>query len=111
MWAHPVNPVSRTPSLLRSCNILQSRSFSFYLWQQFFLLPEGKYPLSLLQRFPMNCILLFLVAIVSYKFVERPMISVGHRLAPPLTPGRTDLEPMSSIPLVEPTPSGAQSGD
>ena len=84
-------------------------SYSLYLWQQLFLLPEGKYPLSLLQRFPTNCVLLFLVATLSYKFVERPMISIGHRLAPPLTPGRSDLETVTSIPLVERAPSVAQS--
>jgi peptidoglycan/LPS O-acetylase OafA/YrhL len=36
-------------------------------------------------------ILLFFVATLSYQFIERPLIRLGHRLAPPPTPGRQDL--------------------
>jgi peptidoglycan/LPS O-acetylase OafA/YrhL len=68
-------------------------SYSLYVWQQFFLLPQATYPLSLLQSFPLNVVLLFLFAFLSYRFVEKPMIRLGHRLAPPPTPGRQDLEP------------------
>jgi peptidoglycan/LPS O-acetylase OafA/YrhL len=67
-------------------------SYSLYLWQQFFLLPGAKFPLSLSQRFPFNCLFLLVATALSYQFVERPMIRVGHRLAPPPTPGRSDLE-------------------
>jgi peptidoglycan/LPS O-acetylase OafA/YrhL len=66
-------------------------SYSLYLWQQLFLIPGGRWPLSILQRFPWNLLLVFLLAWVSYEFVERPMIRLGHRLAPPPTPGRRDL--------------------
>jgi peptidoglycan/LPS O-acetylase OafA/YrhL len=66
-------------------------SYSLYLWQELFAVPQAKYPVSLLQRFPLDLILLLLVATLSYQFVERPMIRLGHRLAPPPTPGRQDL--------------------
>jgi len=66
-------------------------SYSLYLWQQLFLIPGAAYPLSVLQRFPLNLGMLFLTAILSYQLVERPMIRLGHRLAPPPTPGRIDL--------------------
>ena len=66
-------------------------SYSLYLWQQLFLIPGGRWPLSILQRFPWNLILVFLLAGMSYELVERPLIRLGHRLAPPPTPGRRDL--------------------
>jgi peptidoglycan/LPS O-acetylase OafA/YrhL len=67
-------------------------SYSLYLWQQFFLVPGASYPFSLLQRFPLNVMLLLAVATLSYRYVERPMIRLGHQLAPPATPGRQDVE-------------------
>jgi peptidoglycan/LPS O-acetylase OafA/YrhL len=66
-------------------------SYSLYLWQQLFLIPGARWPLSILQRAPWNLILVFLLAAASYELVERPMIRLGHRLAPPPTPGRRDL--------------------
>jgi peptidoglycan/LPS O-acetylase OafA/YrhL len=65
-------------------------SYSLYLWQELFTVPQAKYPISLLQRFPFNLVLLFAAAALSYRFIERPMIRLGHRLAPPPTPGRQD---------------------
>ncbi len=66
-------------------------SYSLYLWQQLFLVPGANWPLSLLQRFPWNLVPVFLLAWMSYELLERPMIRLGHRLAPPPTPGRIDL--------------------
>ena len=66
-------------------------SYSLYLWQQLFDVSQADYPISLLQKFPYNLILLFFIAALSYKFIERPLIRIGHRLAPPPTPGREDL--------------------
>jgi peptidoglycan/LPS O-acetylase OafA/YrhL len=66
-------------------------SYSLYLWQELFLIPGASYPFSLLQRFPLNVGMVFLMAALSYELVERPMIRLGHRLAPPPTPGRIDL--------------------
>lgn len=67
-------------------------SYSLYLWQQFFLVPGAKSPWAYLQEFPLNCVFLFVAAALSYQFVERPMIRLGHKLAPPPTPGRQDIE-------------------
>jgi peptidoglycan/LPS O-acetylase OafA/YrhL len=66
-------------------------SYSLYLWQQLFLVTGGRGPLSILERFPWNFISLLIVAALSYQFIERPMIRMGHRLAAPPTPGRTEL--------------------
>lgn len=66
-------------------------SYSLYLWQELFAASQAKYPVSLVQRLPLNLIWLFLVATLCYQFIERPMIRLGHRLAPPPTPGRQDL--------------------
>jgi peptidoglycan/LPS O-acetylase OafA/YrhL len=30
-------------------------------------------------------------ALISYYFIEKPMIRLGHRVAPPVTPGHADL--------------------
>jgi peptidoglycan/LPS O-acetylase OafA/YrhL len=67
-------------------------SYSLYLWQKLFLVPGATYPWSRLQTFPLNCALLVAVAALSYHFVERPAIRLGHKLAPPPTAGRQDLE-------------------
>lgn len=67
-------------------------SYSLYLWQQLFLIPGARHPFGLLQRFPINLAPIFLMAILSYELVERPMIRLGHRLAPPPTPGRPDID-------------------
>ncbi len=40
---------------------------------------------------PYRYILAFVAAIFSYYCIERPMIRLGHRLAPPATPGHRDL--------------------
>jgi len=66
-------------------------SYSLYLWQELFLIPGATYPFSLLQKFPINLGMVFLMAVLSYELVERPMIRLGHHLAPPPTPGRIDL--------------------
>jgi len=66
-------------------------SYSLYLWQQLFSVPTGGSWIVVLQRFPVNIALIFFCAWISYRFVERPFIRWGHRLAPPPTEGRDDL--------------------
>jgi peptidoglycan/LPS O-acetylase OafA/YrhL len=66
-------------------------SYSLYLWQQLFLLPQQKSSMAVLQQFPVGLGMLFLFAWLSYRFVERPFIRLGHKLAPPPTQGRDDL--------------------
>jgi peptidoglycan/LPS O-acetylase OafA/YrhL len=66
-------------------------SYSLYLWQQMFFSGHYYKPLGIWQSFPMCWLLLFACAAASYYFVERPFMKLGHRLAPPATPGRSDL--------------------
>jgi len=56
-------------------------SYSLYIWQQLFLVwPEGGRPLHALNIFPLNLILTFVVASLSYRLIERPMIRLGYRI-------------------------------
>lgn len=83
-------------------------SYSLYLWQQLFTFSEAGSKLSLIQRWPLNLGLLFLMAWLSYRFIERPFIRLGHRLAPPPTEGREDLVAVgsgSTAPETEARPS------
>jgi len=72
-------------------------SYSLYLWQQLFCVfrlpnpPAGR-PLDWLQHHPQNYVVPFLLALVSYFVVEKPLIRIGHTLAPPLSAGHADLE-------------------
>jgi len=50
-------------------------SYSLYLWQQLFLVPQAKSSMAALQRFPIGLVMLFLCAWLSYRFVERPFYS------------------------------------
>ncbi len=68
-------------------------SYSLYLWQQLFFIRSPEYSiLRFLQVPPLNVIAVLTCAVLSYYFVEKPMLRIGHRLAPPVTPGRTDLK-------------------
>jgi peptidoglycan/LPS O-acetylase OafA/YrhL len=55
-------------------------SYSLYIWQMLFLVPDIR-PLGIFQTFPLNLISPVVCATLSYYFVERPMIGLGHRLA------------------------------
>lgn len=68
-------------------------SYSLYLWQMLFFTSKiyGAEPLGYFERWPLNFICTFLVASLSYHFLEMPMIRLGHRVAPSATPGRSDL--------------------
>lgn len=66
-------------------------SYSLYLWQQLFLVPAAGSRFLLLQKFPISLAMIVLCAWISYRFVERPLIRWGHKLAPPPTAGREDL--------------------
>lgn len=67
-------------------------SYSLYLWQELFFLrrPESSF-LRHLQDRPWNVIAVLICATASYYVVEKPLMRLGHRLAPPATPGRRDL--------------------
>ena len=59
-------------------------SYSIYIWQELamFSAKPAHSPLHFLQHFPINLIAILLSACASYYLVERPMIRLGHRLAP-----------------------------
>ena len=88
-------------------------SYSLYLWHILvnylwnFLGSTGPGPIqhipnhllrSLAER-PARFGTSFLVAYLSYRFIEKPLIRVGHRLAPAATPGRPEL---ADLPLEMP---------
>jgi peptidoglycan/LPS O-acetylase OafA/YrhL len=75
------------------CRKLGRISYSLYLWQQLFLTWVPFFPGKLvwLQWFPVNMAGALMCAVGSYYVIERPMIRLGHRLAPPVTEGRVDL--------------------
>jgi peptidoglycan/LPS O-acetylase OafA/YrhL len=58
-------------------------SYSLYLWEFFFVYYAGvPTTLGVWQSFPLNLIASVACAAASYYLVERPLIRVGHRLAP-----------------------------
>jgi peptidoglycan/LPS O-acetylase OafA/YrhL len=64
-------------------------SYSLYLWQQLFFVSLVGPPTSAVQRFPLNAVALLACAAASYYLVEKPMMRLGHRLAPAaVRPGR-----------------------
>jgi peptidoglycan/LPS O-acetylase OafA/YrhL len=52
-------------------------SYSLYLWQQLFLQPESTQPWCV---FPLNLVLAVLVALLSYRMIERPFLFLKGRL-------------------------------
>jgi peptidoglycan/LPS O-acetylase OafA/YrhL len=58
-------------------------SYSLYLWEFFFVYYPGvPTTLGVWQKFPVNLIAAVACAAASYYLVERPLIRVGHKLAP-----------------------------
>jgi len=58
-------------------------SYSLYLWEFFFVYYPGvDQTLGVWQTFPLNLIAAVVCATASYYLVERPLVRVGHRLAP-----------------------------
>lgn len=56
-------------------------SYSLYLWQQLFLTNHEWLPHpSFVQKFPLNVVLAFVCAYLSFRFVERPCIALGNRI-------------------------------
>ena len=65
-------------------------SYSLYLWNSFFMLtPETPRALGMrLQEYPWQVPLTFAAAYASYRWVERPLIRWGYRVAPAADTGR-----------------------
>ena len=72
-------------------------SYSLYLWHILFFIPVyagvriTSAPLLFLSERPWKYIASFAAATLSYYLIEKPFIRLGHRLAPPATPGHKDL--------------------
>lgn len=72
-------------------------SYSIYLWHALFI--AGRVPqvgihapwLLVLTTRPWRYVATAVMSLASYYFVEKPFVRLGHRLAPPATPGHADL--------------------
>jgi len=84
-------------------------SYSLYLWHVLFFSAHDPQvhvslaPLLALSRRPVKYFAALAAASLSYYLVERPLMRLGHRLAPPATPGHPDLAPEA----VNPNPQAA----
>ena len=67
-------------------------SYSLYLWQQLFSVLGQDLRMPTIAQVPLSVGMTFLVAWISYKVIEKPLIRLGHRLAPPPSEGRDDLQ-------------------
>ncbi len=68
-------------------------SYSIYLWQMLFVCSRSSEPppLGILQRSPLNILLVAVCAAASFYLIELPTMRLGHRLAKPATPGHKDV--------------------
>lgn len=73
-------------------------SYSIYLWQQLFLVWNGSTveSMGMLQSFPLNLLAALSCATLSMLFIEKPLISFGHKLASRLTKRQEQTTQMSS---------------
>lgn len=94
---HPCTLIGRFLEL-RIFRFLGKISYSLYLWQMLFFTYHQPVPpphsaiLRLIQGTPLRYVALFTVSVLSYYFIEKPMMRLGHRLARPATEGRGDLD-------------------
>jgi peptidoglycan/LPS O-acetylase OafA/YrhL len=92
------NPKSLAGLLLESPPLrwVGRLSYSLYLWQMLFLCTRFgvKPPLGRIETFPYNMVCMVICACLSYYFVERPMIRLGHSLTrSTYVPSGTEGEP------------------
>ena len=71
------------------------RSYSIYIWQQLFLMPHGWTLARNLESLIPRAIPIFVVAALSYRFLEEPLIRKGRALAQKLGERRAVLETRS----------------
>ena len=68
----------RSSRLIHSFVILGRYSYGIYLWQQLFMGPPGFIPY--LRSFPVGLAITFIVALVSFHFVEKPILNWKDRV-------------------------------
>jgi peptidoglycan/LPS O-acetylase OafA/YrhL len=74
-------------------------SYSLYLWEFFFVYYPGvPTTLGVWQTFPVNLIAAVACAAASYYLVERPLVRLGHRIAPAME--RDERNPVTATPVV-----------
>jgi peptidoglycan/LPS O-acetylase OafA/YrhL len=66
-------------------------SYSLYIWQQLFAFQR------MLPWYPLQLVALFGMAALSFYAIEKPMIRLGYRLAPPPSLGHNDLGAVHSL--------------
>ena len=77
-------------------------SYSIYLWHVLFFSRIAGIPLharwlDVLSRNPWKFVAAFAVASASYYWIEKPFVRLGHKLAPPATPGRRELSEFPAV--------------
>ena len=89
---HPTSFASRVLEL-RPLRAVGRISYSLYLWQQLFWVPvrSSRWAINAVQSHGIGLALTVLCAVASYFLIEKPFIRLGHRFAPPPTPGHADL--------------------
>ena len=85
-------------------------SYSVYLWHVIFFLRRDlpsvpSHALWVLSGRPWKYIATLVVATASYYLIEKPMVRLGHNLAPPATAGHKDLNDLPTLPRANSTES------
>jgi peptidoglycan/LPS O-acetylase OafA/YrhL len=81
-----LNPEPCFPLRWRVVQWVGRCSYSLYLWQQLFTGQDFYYHKVKLATLPWSLAGLFLCAAISYHFIERPCLRLGHRLSKRLNP-------------------------
>jgi peptidoglycan/LPS O-acetylase OafA/YrhL len=87
-------------------------SYSLYLWQQLFSVSPLE-SADLWHRLPFSLFPTVLLAWASYRLIERPMLRIGHSVAPPVREGRPELQtpPRSHVPDARESKVSSNSAD
>ena len=112
LWvaATMLHPASWTTRLLelKPLRYVGRLSYSIYVWHLIFFSTTTEFPqihwrpLVFAAQRPWRYFFVLGLAMASYYLIEKPAIRLGHRLAPPATPGHNDLRVEAADPKVLP---------